>query len=33
MRYDFQTVYGDQFVYIIDNQKYILKKNIKFKSK
>jgi len=25
MRYDFQTVYGDQFVYIIDNQKYIFK--------
>tara|TARA_A100001515_G_scaffold6527_1_gene5535 strand:+ start:987 stop:2561 length:1575 start_codon:yes stop_codon:yes gene_type:complete len=25
MRYDFQTLYSEQFVYIIDNQKYIFK--------
>ena len=25
MRYDFDTVYEDQFSYIIDNQKYIFK--------
>jgi len=25
MRYDFQTLYSEQFVYIVDNQKYIFK--------